>query len=93
MVVHACNSSIQEVVYESSLGYTAMSCLRKQIRGWRDGSWSRTLAALQEHLSLALSTYVRKSKTVYNFSSKGSIALFDFHRYLHTYARHAETHT
>lgn len=93
VVAHACNPSIQEVEYEASLGYTAIPCLRKQIMGWRDVPRSRVLAALQEHLSLALGTYVRKFMTVYNFSSRGSPALCDLYGYLHTYARHSGTNT
>lgn len=70
VVAHTRNPSTQEVEYEANLGYTAIPCLRKQIMGWRDGPRSRVLAAFQEHLSLALSTYGRKFMAVYNSSSR-----------------------
>lgn len=70
VVAHACNPSTQEVEDEVNPGYRAIPCLTKQIRGWRDGPRSRVLAALQEHLSLALDTYGKKFMAVYNFSSR-----------------------
>lgn len=73
VMAYACKPSTQEAEYEASPDYTARPCLRRQIMAWRDGSKSRVFAALQEHLSLDLSTRVRKFRPVCNTPVPGDL--------------------